>query len=338
MTPSHLSPFASKITGTGSAFPAYRLTNQELSQRVDTNDAWIVERTGIRERRISQVGNPEEFNSSLALKAALKALEMAGKQPEDIDQILYATLTPDTLVPSAACWLQKKLGASRAWALDLNAACSGFVFALSTADQFIRSGQVKTSLVIGADVLSSVTNWKDRGSCILFGDGAGAVIVEQAPSNSSSRILSSHLGTDGELWDLFQIPAGGSNQEVTPAAYEQNLHKMQMKGKEIFKSAVRTLADFAVQAMEANGMTADDIHWLIPHQANLRIIEAVAKRLDFPMSKVLVNIHSYGNTSSATVPTALDEAVREGKIQEGQNIILDVFGAGLTYGSILLRW
>ena len=338
MSTRSLSPFYSRITGTGSAFPEKILTNDMLATQVDTSDEWIRERTGIRERRISDPTNPNEWNSSLGLAAAKRALEMAGKRAEEIDQILYATCTPDTLIPSTACWLQQKLGAKKAWAMDVNAACSGFVYAMATADQFIRNGQVKTSLVIGADILSAFTNWKDRSSCILFGDGAGAVVVEQTSDASPHRILSSHLETDGNLWDLFYLAAGGSRQEVTPEIYAQNLHKMQMKGKEIFKSAVRTLVDFAVKAVEENQLKVTDIDWVIPHQANLRIIEAVAKRLEIPMEKVLVNIDRFGNTSSATVPTALDEAVRAGKIQPGNLVLLDVFGAGLTYGSLLLRW
>lgn len=338
-TPSSLGlPYSARITGMGSGFPQTRVTNQDLSKRVETSDEWIIERTGIRERRLSIAGDPNEHNSSLGFHAATRALEMAGKRPEDIDQILYATCTPDTLIPSTACWLQKKLGAHNAWAMDVNGACSGFVYALATAEKFIKCGEVKTSLVVGADVLSTFTNWDDRSSCILFGDGAGAAIVEQAPANSSRRILSTHLKSDGQLWDLFQMVAGGSNVEVTPAIIEQKLHKMQMKGKEIFKVAVRTLADYAVEALEANGMKTSDLDWFIPHQANLRIIEAVAKRLDFPMSRVLLNIQKYGNTSSATVPTAMDEAIRDGRIQPGQMILMDVFGAGLTYGSLLLRW
>ncbi|MFZ9594799.1 MAG: beta-ketoacyl-ACP synthase III [Bdellovibrionia bacterium] len=330
--------FSSRITGTGSAFPQKRLTNHDLSASIDTSDEWIQERTGIRERRIANPQDPNELNSSLALKAATQALEMAGKKPEDIDQIIYGTCTPDTLIPSTACWLQMKLGAQNASAMDLNAACSGFVYSLSVADQFIRTGAVKTSLVVGADVLSSMTNWEDRTSCILFGDGAGAVIVEQAPADAESRILSSHLKSDGTLWDLFQIPAGGSKLEVTPEVFEKKLHKMQMKGKEIFKSAVRTLADYALEAVSANGLQLSDVDWVIPHQANLRIIEAVAKRLEIPMEKVLVNIDRYGNTSSATCVTALDEAVRDGRIQKGQIVLLDVFGAGLTFGSLIMRW
>lgn len=331
-------PFASRITGTGSAFPETRLTNLELSTRVQTSDEWIVERTGIRERRISRPGNPEDYNSSVGFRAAIRALEMAGKKPEDIDQIIYATCTPDTLIPSTACWLQKKLGAHRAFAMDLNAACSGFVYALSTADQFVKTGQVKTSLVVGADILSAFTDWTDRSSCILFGDGAGAAVIEQTSADSPHRILSSHLKSDGNLWELFHIPAGGSSLELTPERYEQKLHKMQMKGKEIFKEAVRTLADFAVEELEANQLTLSDLDWIVPHQANLRIIEAVAKRLGVPMNKMLVNIDRFGNTSSGTVPTAFDEAVRDGRIKSGQLILLDVFGAGLTYGSLLLRW
>lgn len=332
------SAFGSRIMGTGSAFPDTIVTNLDLSKRLETDDQWIRERTGIRERRISRKGDPSEDNSSLATRAALRALEMAGKTPQDIDMILFGSCSPDTIVPTSACWLQKKLGAHRAWGLDVNAACSSFVYGLATADQFIRSGQVKTALVVGSEKLSTMVNWEDRTSAILFGDGAGAVVVERTSIESPHRIISSHLGTDGNLWELFQVVAGGSNQEVTPEAHAQKLDKMNMKGKEIFKVAVKTLADFAVQALEANKMTLNDIDWVIPHQANLRIIEAVAKRLDLPMEKVLVNVDRYGNTSSATVPTMLDEAVRDGRIQSGHTVLMDVFGAGLTYGSILMRY
>jgi 3-oxoacyl-[acyl-carrier-protein] synthase III len=333
-----VSPFASKIIGTGSAFPERRLTNEALSKSVETDDEWIRERTGISERRIVTPGKPSETNSALGALASTRALEMAGRRADEIDLILYATCTPDTLLPSTACWLQKHIGATRAWAIDLNAACSGFVFALATADQFIRSGQAKTALIVGGDVLSSFTNWEDRGSCILFGDGAGAAVVERVSGDSPARILSSHLHTDGNLWELFHIPAGGSNLEVTPERHAQKLDKMQMKGREIFKEAVRTLAGFAEKALEANGLTLDELDWVIPHQANLRILEAVAKRLGLPMDKMIVNIQRYGNTSSATVPTALDEAVRDGRIKAGHTVLLDVFGAGLTCGSVLLRW
>ena len=333
------SPYASRLTGTGSAFPQTRLTNDELSKSVETSDEWIRERTGIRERRIANPGkNDAERNSSLAAIAATRALEMAGKNAEDIDLILYATCTPDTLIPSTACWLQSKIGAKRAWALDVNAACSGFVFALSSADAFIRSGQFKTALVVGGDLLTTFTNWDDRTSCILFGDGVGAAIVERTSNTDQHRILSSHLGSDGTLWDYFHITAGGSNLDVNPEAYALKLDKMQMKGREMFKVAVKGLADYAQIALEANGLKLDQLDWLVPHQANLRIIEAVAKRLEFSLEKVVVNIDRYGNTSSATVPTAFDEAVRDGRIKSGQTVLFDVFGAGLTYGSMLLRW
>lgn len=332
-------PFASRITGTGAAFPEKRLTNDDLSKLVETNDEWIRERTGITERRIARPDlNEADKNSSLGAAAATRALEMAGKRAEDIDLILYATCTPDTLIPSTACWLQKKIGASKAWALDMNAACSGFVFALSTADSFIRSGQFKTALVVGGDLLSRFTNWDDRGSCILFGDGVGAMVVERTSATDNHRIYSSHLGSDGTLWDTFHIVAGGSNLPLTPELLEQKQDKMQMKGREMFKVAVKGLAEYAALALETNGLTKDQLDWLVPHQANLRIIEAVAKRLEFPMEKVIVNIDRFGNTSSATVPTAFDEAVRDGRIKSGHNVVLDVFGAGLTYGSMLIRF
>ena len=335
--------FAAKITGTGSGFPKNRVTNSNIVKKlaklgIETSEEWIRERTGIYERRISDIENPKERNSSLAFSAAQKALDMAGKSPEDIDQIIYATCSPDTPLPSSACWLQHKLGAFRAWGMDINAACSGFIYGLATAEKFIRSGQIVTSLVVGAEVLSPILNWEDRNSCILFGDGAGAAIVEQTPEDSARQILSSHLLSDGSLWDLLYVPAGGSNMEVTPERYAKKLHKLRMKGKELFKVAVKTLADFALQALKKNHMTADDLDWFVPHQANYRIIEAVANRLEFPMGKIIVNVDRFGNTSAATIPTALDEANRDGRIKKGQTVLLTAFGAGLTYGSTLMRW
>lgn len=335
--------FAARITGTGSAFPKQRVTNNSIVQTlsksgITTSDEWIRERTGICERRISDVENPEERNSSLGFSAAQNALELAGKSAQSIDQIIYATCSPDTLLPSTACWLQHKIGADRAWAMDINAACSGFIYGLVTAEKFIQTGQVKTALVMGGEVLSPIINWEDRNSCILFGDGAGAAVVEQVPSDSKRRILYSHLRSDGNLWDFLYVPAGGSNMEITPERYAKKLHKLTMKGKEIFKVAVKTMADFALITLKKNQMTTDDLDWFIPHQANLRIIEAVAKRLEFPMEKVLVNVDRYGNTSAATIPTVLDEANRDGRIKRGQTVLLDAFGAGLTYGAILVRW
>jgi len=335
--------FGARITGTGSAFPESRVSNASIVEKlkklgIETSDAWIRERTGIRERRISDVENPAEQNSSLGFSAAQKALEMAGRSPEDIDQIIYATCSPDTLLPSTACWLQHKIGASKAWVMDINAACSGFIYGLATVEKFIQTGQVKTALVVGGEVLNPFLNWEDRNSCILFGDGAGAAIVEQVPADSTQRILSSHLLSDGNLWELFHMPAGGSNMEVTPERYSRKLNKFKMKGKEIFKIAVKTLSDFANYALKKNQMTVKDLDWFVPHQANRRIIEAVANRLSLPMEKVLINVDRYGNTSAATIPTALDEAVRNGTIKSGQTVLLDAFGAGLTYGSMLLRW
>ena len=335
--------FAARITGTGSAFPKNRVTNSNIVTKlgelgIETSEEWIRERTGIYERRISNLENPKEQNSSLAFSAAQKALDMAGKSPEDIDQIIYATCSPDTPLPSSACWLQHKMGAFKAWAMDINAACSGFIYGLATAEQFIRSGQVTTSLVVGAEVLNPILNWEDRNSCILFGDGAGAAIVEQTSEDSARQILSSHLLSDGSLWELLYVPAGGSNMEVTPERYAKKLNKLTMKGKEIFKVAVKTLADFALLALKKNQMTTDDLDWFVPHQANRRIIEAVANRLEFPMEKTLVNVDRFGNTSAATIPTVLDEANRDGRIKKGQTVLLTAFGAGLTYGSILIRW
>jgi 3-oxoacyl-[acyl-carrier-protein] synthase-3 len=335
--------FAARILGTGSAHPKQRITNEDVARKiaefgVETSDRWIQERTGIRERRISDVQNSAETNSSLGAEAAHKALEMAGKSVEEIDQIIYATCTPDTFIPSTACWLQQKLGADRAWAVDLNAACSGFVYGVVTAEQFIRSGHSKTVLVVGAEVLSQFVNWQDRSSCILFGDGAGAAVVEQVAAHESRRLLSNHLLSNGNLNGLFLIPAGGSNLEVTPERFHQNLHKIQMNGREIFKVAVRTLVECAQLALAKNKMAVRDLDWFVPHQANFRIIEAVAERLKFPMDRVLINVDRFGNTSAATIPTVLDEALRSGRIQDGQTILFDAFGAGLTAGAVLLRW
>ena len=333
--------FKSKILSTGSSFPAKRVSNDDLARRVDTTDAWIFERTGIRARRIADTAHGES-NSDMGLAASRLAIDRAGLTPNDIDCILYATVSPDHIMPNTACMLQEKLsdklGAKRAAALDLSAACSGFVYGLSIADAFIRVGQFKNILLVGAEVLSSIVNWDDRGTCILFGDGAGAVIVSKAEPGETSQIYSSHLYADGWMKDLFFVEAGGSSMPVSHAAIDQNLQYMQMKGREIYKVAVRMLADCAVEALEKNGFTIDDLDWFIPHQANLRIIEAVAKRLGVPMEKVILNIEEYGNTSAATVPTAFDEAVTSGKIKRGDLVLFDVFGAGVTYGSTLIRF
>jgi 3-oxoacyl-[acyl-carrier-protein] synthase-3 len=335
--------YGTYISGIGSAFPQQRVTNEDIVARlkasdIETSDQWIRERTGMCERRHSRPGKVEEHNSSLGLKASLAALEMAGKSPADVDQIIYATCSPDTLILSTACLLQHKLGAKRAWAMDINAACSGFLYGLTTAEQFIQSGKSQTVLVVGAEVLSPFINWDDRSSCILFGDGAGAAVVERTAPDAESRILSTHVLSDGDLWELLYVPAGGSNIEVTETVIAEKLHKLRMSGKEIFKVAVRTLEEFARKALAANDVGIEEIDWFIPHQANRRIIEAVVKRLALPDEKVMINVDRFGNTSAATVPTMLDQGVRSGQIQKGQLLLLDAFGAGLTYGSILMRW
>ncbi len=335
--------FAARILGTGSAYPAKRITNEDVARKIaefgiETSDQWIQDRTGIRERRAAAIENGTETNSSLGAEAARQALTMAGKTADDIDQIIYATCTPDTLIPSTACWLQQKIGATRAWSMDINAACSGFVFGIVTAEQFIRSGHARTTLVVGAEVLTQFVNWQDRTSCILFGDGAGAAVLEQVPAQTPRRLLSNHLLSNGDLNGLFLIPAGGSKLEVTPERYHQNLHKIHMNGREIFKVAVRTLVECAQRTLAKNQMTIADLDWFVPHQANIRIVESVAGRLKFPMDRVLINLDRFGNTSAATIPTVLDEALRAGRIQRGQTILFDAFGAGLTAGAVLLRW
>ena len=332
-------PFATKICGTGSAFPAKRVTNAELADQlaglnVETSDQWIRERTGIRERRHSMLDQPGESTSSLGAAAASQALEMAGKKPSEIDQIIVATCSPDTMIPSSACWLQQKIGAHNAWAMDINAACSGFLFGLATACQFIETGQTRTALVVGSEVLHPYLNWKDRGSCILFGDAAGAAVLESVDSETPNRILSWQLRSDGKFGELLFIPACSSDASL------QNGEpgKMVMNGREIFKIAVRTLTEYALTILRQNGFSIDDVDWFVPHQANSRILEAVAVRLGLPTEKVLINLDRYGNTSSATIPTVLDEAVRDGRIKKGHLLLMDAFGAGFTYGALLVRW
>ena len=335
--------YGTRIIGTGSAFPEQIVTNEDIVRKiaklgVETSHQWIVERTGIHQRYIAKPDTPEEYNSSLGDRAARQALEMAGKSPDDIDQIIFATCSAETQLPSTACWMQEKLGARKAWAMDINAACSGFIYGLGVVDQFIRSGHTKTALVVGSEVLSPYINWEDRTSCILFGDGAGAAVVERVPGDHPSRILSSHMGSNGAHADLLHAPASGSRVELTPERYAQKMHKAHMNGKEIFKVAVRTLSEYANLALDANQLTWDDIDWFAPHQANRRILDAVANRLQIPPEKILINVDQYGNTSAATIPTLLDGAVRDGRIKHGQTILLDAFGAGLTFASMILRW
>ncbi len=323
----------SRITGTGSYAPEKVLTNLDLEKMVETSDEWIRERTGIRERRIA---GQEQTTSDMAYEASRRALDASGIKAKDIDLIIVATVTPDMPTPSAACILQHKLGAKRAAAFDINAACSGFIYGLSVADSFIRGGSYKKVLVVGSETLSKITDWEDRTTCVLFGDGAGAVILE--PTEGNNAILSTHLHTDGSMWELIHMPAGGSRNPASEKTIKKRLHYIKMKGNEIFKVAVRTLEDIVIETIKANGLKPSDITLLIPHQANLRIIQATAKRLDLPMDRVVVNLDRYGNTSAASIPIALDEAVRQKRIRKGDIILLEAFGGGLTWASALIRW
>ncbi len=328
-------PYRAKILGTGSFFPEKMLTNKDLEKMVETNDEWIVERTGIKARRIAEDG---VVTSDLALKASQRALEAAGRTPEDIDMIIFATVSPDQVMPSAACELQHKLGCRNIMAFDLSAACTGFVYSLSVAEQFVRSGMYKNVLVIGAEILHRLVNYKDRGTCILFGDGAGAAVVGPAEENEENGILSMHLHADGSLGDLFVLPAGGSKIPFRQDVLDKDLQYVQMKGKEIFKNAVRTMSQCCQEALDANNLSKDDVDWVIPHQANRRIIEAVGRHFGIPDEKIIYDLETKGNTSAATVPMALDAAVKDGRIKRGDMVLLTAFGAGLTSGSILLRY
>ena len=321
-----------RIQGTGSFVPARVLTNVDLERMVETSDAWIVERTGIRERRIVASG---ESCSDLAVKAAERALEAAGVAAADLDLILVATCTGDAPLPATACVLQHRLGAQRAAACDISAACSGFVYALAIGDAYVRSGYGQV-LVVGSEVMSMLMDWTDRGTCILFGDGAGAVVL--GPAADGKGILSSHLHSDGTLWDLICVPGGGSAAPPSEKMLAEGLQYLKMKGNETFKVAVRTMEEVAREALSANGLSVEDLDLYIPHQANVRIIKAVASRLGLPMEKVVMNMDRYGNTSAASIPLALDEAVRGGRVREGNLILMEAFGGGLTWGSVLVRW
>ena len=320
----------SRIAGTGSYLPSKVLTNDDLSKIVDTSDEWIASRTGIRERHIAAEG---ETTVDLGLQASLRALEAAGVEPSQIDLIVFGTTTPDLVFPSSACLLQQRLGIAGCGAFDVNAACSGFIYALSVADKFIKSGDAKTVLVVGAETLTRMVDWTDRTTCVLFGDGAGAVVLQ---ADSETGILSTHLHADGSKKELLWNPVGVS---VGFDAAATNVGvRIEMAGSDVFKYAVKALDSVVEETLEANGLDRHDIDWLIPHQANLRIIEATAKRLDMPMERVIVTVDRHGNTSSGSVPLALDEAVRSGKVQRGQLVLLEAFGGGFTWGSALLRY
>ncbi len=321
------------IWGVGRAVPERILTNADLEEMVDTSDEWIVTRTGIKRRRIAA---QDEATSDLAYKAALIAMERSEVEATDIDMVIVATVTPDMLFPATGCLLADRLGTNKAAAFDVEAGCTGFVYALVMAAQLVATGAYSRILVVGSEVLSRITDWEDRSSCVLFGDAAGAAIV--GPCTPGTGILSQVLGSDGSGGDVLQMPAGGSRLPASEETVREDLHTIQMKGSEVFKFAVRAMADSATEAAARAGLCADDIDCYIPHQANIRIITSSAKRLGIPMEKVFVNLEEYGNTSSASIPLALAEAWEQGHIAAGDNVLLVGFGAGLTWGATAIRW
>ncbi len=321
------------IVGTGSYLPERILTNDDLSKIVDTSDEWITSRTGIKERRVAA---KDELTSDMATKAALAALAQAEVEPKDVDLILVATATPDMLFPATACFVQRKIGAKKAACLDIAAACAGFLFGIEIAQQFITSGTYDTVLVIGAEKLTSITNWTDRNTCVLFGDGAGAAVLQHR--GRAHGIISTHIGSDGEYSDILFMPGGGSKTPITAENAHLHLATIHMTGKEVYKQAVIAMLDASRKALDKAGLTTDDIACVIPHQANLRIIDAIADRLKIPREKVFVNLDKYGNTSAAAVAIALDEANRTGRIKQGDYILMVVFGGGLTWASTIIEW
>lgn len=319
--------------GTGFYVPDRVLTNFDLEKMVDTSDEWIITRTGIKERRIA---TEEQATSDLAIEASRRALENAGLKVEDIDLIIVATSTPDTIFPSTACWVQKGLGADHIPAFDISAGCTGFLYGMILAEGLILNGQSKRILLAGGELLTKVTNWKDRNTCVLFGDAAGAVILEE--SHDDSGMLSYSWKADGNLGDLLSQPAGGTRIPATHQSVDQDLHYLQMKGNEVFKYAVKRMGEAALVALEQVGLKKEDVDYLIPHQANIRIIEATGKRLRIPPEKVYSNIHKYGNVSVASIPISLHELSEEGKLKKGDIVVMDAFGAGFTWAAVVYRW
>ena len=318
-----------RVAGTGSYLPEKVLTNHDLEKMVDTTDQWIVDRTGIRERHIAA---KDETCCDMAEQAARRAIEAAGITPKDIDLIIVATTTPDQIFPSTACLLQDRLGIHGCAAFDVQAVCTGFIYALGIADKFIRSGTTRHALIIGSETLSRILDWKDRSTCVLFGDGAGAVVLSHS---EKPGILSSHLHADGQYKDLLAVPVGiskGYEKMMKGEAY------VQMSGSEVFKVAVTTLGRIVDETLEANKMQKSDIDWLVPHQANVRIIAATAKKLNMPMERVVLTVERHGNTSAASIPLAFDEAVRDGRIKRDAVVLMEAFGGGFTWGSVLLRY
>ena len=322
-----------KIAGTGSYVPEKILTNADLEKMVETSDEWISTRTGIKERRIAA---KEEAASDLAYYASKEALQTVGIKPEDLDMIIVATITPDMVFPATACILQQRLGAREVPAFDLEAACSGFLYGISIASQFIGTGLYNNILVVAAETLSKIIDWEDRNTCVIFADGAGAAVLQ--PSNDNSRIISIYLGADGGGADLVGVPAGGSRMPASFETVRNKQHYMKMKGNELFKRAVRIMVEAVNISLEKGDLGYEDVDFFIPHQANIRIIQAVTKRINLNMDKVYVNLNKCGNMSAASIAVALDQAVKEGKVKRGDKVVLTSFGGGLTWGSIVLEW
>ena len=323
----------SVILGTGSELPSKVVTNHDLEKMVETSDEWITVRTGIKERRVLEEG---KGNADMAFRAARRALKDAQMQATDLDAIIMGTVTPDYPFPSSACVLEDMLGARNVFSFDVGAACSGFLNALSVADSFIRTGQINNALVVGSDALSRLLNWQDRGTCILFGDGAGAMVL--GASQNGSGILSTRLRTDGSYVKTLYVPAGGSLKPATPETVQRNEHTITMNGKEVFKIAVRSMEEISRQALIEADVQVSEVSLVIPHQANRRIIVALAERLGIPMERVMVNLEKYGNTSAASIPVALDEAKRQGRIKPGDIVLLNAFGAGFAWGAAVIKF
>lgn len=324
-----------RIAGTGSSIPQKVLTNRDLEEIVDTSDEWITKRTGIKERRICYNGG-RETTTSLSTEASLRALEMAGVAPESLDMIVAGTVTPDQQIPALACMIQQAIGANQATAFDISAGCTGFLYALDTVNNAMRLGECKNALVLGAERLSSILNWKDRGTCVLLGDGAGAAVL--TATEEEEGVLSAHLRSDGRFWNLLYSAEGDGFIPGLLKGLDQKSYHLVMNGNQLFKKAVACLSDIARVALTKNGMTHEDVSFLVPHQANIRIIQAMARNLGVPMEKVYTNVQKYGNTSSASIPIALDEVNRGGLLKMGDRLLLVAFGAGLTWGASMIRW
>lgn len=323
------------IKGTGSCVPERVVPNSYFEKIIDTSDEWITTRTGIQMRRMIE---PGQALTDLATPASEFALEMAGLSAQDLDLIIVGTSSADMLTPSAGCILQHRLGAKNAVAFDVNAACPGFIYGLAVAKKFMQDGSHQHALVVGGEIISNRIDYSDRDTCVLFGDGAGAVVLGHSDQNGDGEILAVHIQSDGDLWELLNVPGGGSRIPPSHKMLDEGLQYLKMQGNEVFKHAVRTMTESALQVMASREVTSRDIDWFIPHQANIRIMEMVADRLEIPLEKVIITVHKYGNTSTASIPVAFDEAVRSGRIRKGDLILVNSFGAGLTWGAALFRY